>query len=176
MTYTQSLVETLSEKHLLKHPFYQAWNNGTLCIEDLQTYAKQYYHHVKAFPRYLSATHSHCPDIQQRQVLLENLIDEESGDENHPELWVRFAEGLGVSREELEATPAAPEIKNVIDTFFKQARDSFESGLGALFAYEHQIPEIAEFKSDALKKQFHFTDPRMLSFFDVHKKADVYHT
>ncbi|WP_255586014.1 hypothetical protein [Wolbachia endosymbiont of Mansonella ozzardi] len=35
-----------------------------------------------------------------RQVLLGNLI-EEQGDENHPELWQHFAEGLGVSRSNL---------------------------------------------------------------------------
>jgi pyrroloquinoline quinone (PQQ) biosynthesis protein C len=32
-------------------------------------------------------------------ALLENLIKEERGAENYPELWLRFAETLGIARE-----------------------------------------------------------------------------
>jgi len=74
---------------MLKHPFYQAWTAGTLSLERLQNYAVEYYPHVAAFPRYLSAIHSRCADIATRQAILENLIEEERGSENHPELWLR---------------------------------------------------------------------------------------
>lgn len=87
--------------HLLKHQFYQSWNEGNLSLEALQVYAKEYYHHVAAFPRCISGIHSLCPNLKMRQVLLGNLIEEEQGDENHPELWQRFAEGLGISRSDL---------------------------------------------------------------------------
>jgi pyrroloquinoline-quinone synthase len=89
----------VAKRSLLGHPFYQAWTAGELSRARLQDYAVQYYPHVAAFPRYLSAIHSRCADIETRQALLENLIEEERGAENHPELWLRFAEGLGVARE-----------------------------------------------------------------------------
>jgi pyrroloquinoline-quinone synthase len=57
----------------------------------LQIYAQEYYGHVSAFPRYISSIHSLCEKIEDRQVLLENLIDEEQGSENHPELWMQFS-------------------------------------------------------------------------------------
>src|SRR6266852_9764817 len=79
-----------AEMSLLKHPFYQQWTAGTLSAQRLGNYAIQYYRHVEAFPRYLSALHSRCEDLETRQVLLENLIDEERGAENHPELWLRL--------------------------------------------------------------------------------------
>ncbi len=63
----------LDSKHLLKHEFYQAWTAGELNIDYLKTYAGQYFHHVDAFPRYISATHANCNNIKARQVLLENL-------------------------------------------------------------------------------------------------------
>ena len=63
----------------IKTSFYQSWNEGTLTLDTLKIYAKEYYHHVAAFPRYISQIHSLCPDISDRQVLLENLIDEEKG-------------------------------------------------------------------------------------------------
>ena len=45
--------------------------------EIIKDYAEQYYQHVKAFPRYISATHSLCEDLDKRKILLENLQDEE---------------------------------------------------------------------------------------------------
>lgn len=177
MNFTNTLIKQLSEKHLLKHEWYQAWNCGEVPVETLQLYARNYYHHVKAFPRYISATHSNCESLEARQFLLENLMDEEKGPENHPELWLRFAEGLGASRESVENAEVLPEIKTLVDTFLSNSRSSYAEGLGALFAYEHQIPEIATFKIDALKKHYGVQeDSSTLTFFDVHRKADVYHT
>src|SRR6266481_4100220 len=98
----------ISERSILKHPFYQAWTAGSLSLKRLQNYAVEYYPHVAAFPRYLSAIHSRCADIATRQALLENLIEEERGAENHPELWLRFAEAIGVARERvLDASTSA---------------------------------------------------------------------
>src|SRR5271154_803078 len=105
---SNSLQATLSSLNLLKHPYYQAWNDGSLPKESLRSYAAQYFHHVRAFPRYLSAIHSQCDKAEGRKVLLENLIEEEGGPVNHPELWARFADGLGVTRDELEQAEAQP--------------------------------------------------------------------
>ncbi len=69
----------IAEKHLLKHPFYLAWTRGELSKEALADYAQQYYHHVAAFPTYLSAVHAKCDDQVMRKQLLSNLIDEEAG-------------------------------------------------------------------------------------------------
>ena len=74
----KNLNEKLDKYHLLKHPFYKAWNEGKLNREVIKDYAEQYYQHVKAFPRYISATHSLCDDISKRKILLENLQDEKT--------------------------------------------------------------------------------------------------
>ena len=76
--FSKELKEKLDEYHLLKHPFYKSWNEGKLTREIIKDYAEQYYQHVKAFPRYISATHSLCEDIEKRKILLENLQDEEN--------------------------------------------------------------------------------------------------
>lgn len=176
MNFTQDLMVRLSDKNLLKHEFYEGWSKGSIPMETLRLYARQYFHHVKAFPRYISATHSQCDNIQARQLLLENLVDEEKGSENHPELWMRFAEGLGETRENVSAEARMPETADLVDTFMSQCRQSYAAGLGTLFAYEHQIPEIATFKIEALKKHYQVEDASTLSFFEVHRKADIYHT
>jgi pyrroloquinoline-quinone synthase len=74
-----SLDRLTAKMSLLSHPFYQDWTAGRLPLQRLRNYAVQYYHHVAAFPRYLSGIHARCDDALTRQVLLENLIDEERG-------------------------------------------------------------------------------------------------
>src|ERR1700675_4880885 len=94
----------IAEKHLLKHPFYLAWTRGELSREALSDYARQYYHHVAAFPTYLSAVHANCEDQATRKQVLGNLNDEEAGSPNHPDLWLKFAEGLGLEPADVRGT------------------------------------------------------------------------
>ena len=59
--FSKELGDKLDQYHLLKHPFYKVyWNEGKLTRDIIKDYAEQYYQHVKAFPRYISATHSIC--------------------------------------------------------------------------------------------------------------------
>ena len=175
MNFLEKLHQELDQYHLLKHDFYQAWNRGELSIDTLKIYAKEYYGHVAAFPRYISAIHSLCENIEDRQVLLDNLIDEEQGEENHPELWMRFAEGMGASREECK-TQELNSTKKLVDEYFDITRSSFASGLGALYAYERQTPEVAKSKVEGLKKFYDISDENTLKFFNVHTVADEWHT
>src|SRR5439155_1704622 len=91
----------IAERSLLKHPFYTKWQVGELTVDSLKGYACQYYHHVLQFPTYVSGAHANCDDLPDRQELLENLVEEEQGPNNHPELWLRFGEAVGLSREEI---------------------------------------------------------------------------
>jgi pyrroloquinoline-quinone synthase len=167
----------IAKKHLLKHPFYLAWTRGELSKEALADYARQYYHHVAAFPTYLSAVHAKCDDQATRKQLLSNLIDEEAGSPNHPTLWLKFAEGLGVSDVNEPSAEKWPETKNLIDTFRSVcANGSTAEGLTALYAYESQIPAICESKIDGLKKHYGFTDPEHYRYFTVHIDADSEHS
>ncbi|MDA0938681.1 MAG: CADD family putative folate metabolism protein [Proteobacteria bacterium] len=169
--------EAIDEWHLLKHSFYQRWNNGTLSKEELSHYAHQYYHHVEAFPRYISATHSNCISIKNRQTLLENLIDEERGDKNHPDLWLSFCKGLGLSEDEVKNNKHLNiETHNLIDGMLSMSKSSYEEGLGSLYGYESQVPEIAKSKIDGLCKHYNFkAKDDALIFFQVHIEADQWH-
>jgi pyrroloquinoline-quinone synthase len=171
-----SIDRAVAAKHLLKHPFYLAWTRGELSREALADYAAQYYHHVAAFPTYLSAVHANCEDQPTRRQLLDNLTDEEAGSPNHPELWLQFAQGLGVKGESARKAEKEDETKNLIDTFRSVCRDhSTAEGLAALYAYESQIPQICESKIDGLKKHYGVTGPAHYQYFSVHIEADREH-
>jgi pyrroloquinoline-quinone synthase len=176
MTFYTNLNNSLEELHLLKHPFYKSWNEGNLTPTTLKLYAKEYYHHVAAFPRYISQIHSLCPDIKARQVLLENLIDEEQGENNHPELWLRFAEGVGVLRSEIKQTAELESTAALVKGYFELVKTDYATGLGALYAYERQTPEVSTSKMDGLTQHYAISDERTLQFFSLHKEADKWHT
>jgi pyrroloquinoline-quinone synthase len=173
--FSKELNKKLDEYHLLKHPFYKSWNEGKLTREIIKDYAEQYYQHVKAFPRYISATHSLCEDIEKRKILLENLNDEENRDADHPKLWKNFALAMGADAKGIEEVEADRFTKDLIENFFKNGRSTYAEGLASLYTYERQIPEIADTKIKGLKKYYGVNSEKGLEFFEVHKKADVYH-
>ncbi len=176
MSYVKELKKELAAYHLLKHPFYQMWMEGTLPKKCLQNYASHYYHHVSAFPRYISALHSLCENQNDRKVLLENLNDEEgSKGEPHPDLWMYFAEGLGLNKDQVKESIPCESIQKLMHTFFSHCRSSYAKGLSALYSYEYQVPEVAETKIQGLKKHYGITDKKTLLFFLVHKEADIEH-
>ena len=175
--FLEQLNSILDQNHLLKHPFYQMWNEGKLDLAMLQEYAQEYYLQVHNFPTYVSATHAACDDIKIRQMLLENLIEEERGAANHPELWLRFAEGLGLDRnavldrEHLEKTSESVRILKDL-----ARSESPAKGLAALYAYEAQIPEVSTTKIAGLKEFYGIDSEAALCFFKVHEKADKLHS
>ena len=166
----------IKENHLLNHSFYKAWNAGELSKDTIREYAAQYFQHVSLFPRYLSAIHSNCNEIKTRQLLLENLNEEEKGNDNHPELWMRFAEGMGNTRKNVKETIPIKETKELIKTFMKLSKsEKYHIGLASLYCYESMQPEISETKKDGLQKFYNVRDEDALKFFTVHMHADKWH-
>jgi pyrroloquinoline-quinone synthase len=177
---TSSLIDLrVAERAMLKHPFYQAWTEGRLPLDTLRAYARQYFHHVEAFPRAVSAVHSSCPDRDGRRMLAENLAEEEgieAGKQDHASLWLMFAAGLGESEDGVRTQQLNPETQGLIDTFRKLSRRSYASGLGALYAYESQFPGVASAKIEGLIDRYGIEDEDTLRFFRVHEYADVEHS
>ena len=169
----------VAERAMLKHPFYQAWTEGRLSLDTLRAYARQYFHHVEAFPQAVSAVHSACPDREGRRMLAENLAEEEgieAGKQDHATLWLMFACGLGETEEGVRAQNLHGETQALIDTFRRLSRQSYAAGLGALYAYESQFPGVASAKIEGLMDRYDIADEETLRFFRVHEGADVEHS
>jgi pyrroloquinoline-quinone synthase len=170
----EKLDARIASKHLLDHPFYQRWSAGTLTREELREYARQYWHYALAFPTFVSGIHANTDDLAVRQMLLENLIEEERGPENHPELWLRFCESLGLSRDEVTAGSPNGATSALIDCMRSLAREgALHEGLAALYAYESQVPAVAKAKIAGLAQFYDMDAP---AFFSVHEEADVHHS
>lgn len=179
MTVSTAIDTKVAERAMLKHPFYQAWTEGRLPLDTLRAYARQYFHHVEAFPRAVSAVHSACDNRDGRRMLAENLAEEEgleAGKQDHATLWLMFACGLGESEAAVREQSLNSETDALIATFRKLSRRSYASGLGALYAYESQFPGVAAAKIEGLIDRYGIEDEQTLRFFRVHESADVEHS
>jgi pyrroloquinoline-quinone synthase len=175
--FVEALDARLERYDLLTHPYYQAWSKGELTREDLREYAAEYWHHVAAFPAYLSALHSRLPDGKLRRMVAANLADEEGlahGDVAHSAMWMDFANGMGAAEGEVRSRQLGPETRALLEHFRAAMQESPASALAALYAYESRVPAIALTKAEGLEKHY-ATDERTRRYFTVHTTADVYH-
>jgi pyrroloquinoline-quinone synthase len=126
--------EAFAQYNLLDHPFYLAWNKGTLTREQLAEYAVQY----GQFIRLIS---------EGWQKIGEPGIAKE--EQEHYELWKQFGKSLQAEMN----TSSFPEINELVNAVQKN-NASYAGALGALYAFERQQPATAASKLDGLKKHY----------------------
>jgi pyrroloquinoline-quinone synthase len=177
----QALDARIARYDLLCHPFYKAWSAGELTREDLRQYALDYYQHVNLFPSYLAAFALRLNEGELRRAVLDNMRDEQGGEtapgqaeESHADMWLDFAEGMGASRTG-HGHVIVPKVHQLVDHFFRVAQEGTpEEALAAFYAYESQVPRVAQEKESGLRKWYGAED-RTTRYFTLHASADIYH-
>jgi pyrroloquinoline-quinone synthase len=176
MAHMNEIDSLIAKRHLLTHPFYKAWTDGTLPRQSLVDYARQYYAFESNLPRFLTALHARSEDPKTRAALLANAWDEEHGDANHPELWLRFAEAIGADRGQVTAAVPHEATRALVDTYREAAEHApVAAGVAAVYAYESQLPAVADAKIAGLKEHYGITSGDGLTFFELHRAIDVHH-
>lgn len=160
------------EKHsLLKHRFYQLWQEGKLTLDHLAGYSKEYYQLVKTVPEMVQYTLNNNPDPHSDNLIKTTLREENE----HIELWKRFASSLNVSAEDLNNYSPDSLTTKAIDSLLKLCTSSFIEGVAAMYAFEKELPKISETKSHGLRKFYGLHEVAAHEYFDTHKEVDVYH-
>jgi pyrroloquinoline-quinone synthase len=184
--FLEQLDARVAKYDLLCHPFYKAWAAGELTRDDLRAYAQDYYHHVEAFPSYLAAFAVRLDEGELRRAVLANMCDEKgaagvSGEASgegavaHSELWLDFAQGMGSTRK-LSGHAPVPEIRQLADHFQRVASEaSPEEALATFYAYESQVPRVAQEKERGLREMYGAND-KTCGYFSLHATADIYHS
>lgn len=178
----EQLEASIAKYDLLCHPFYRAWSAGELTRDDLREYARQYYHHVDAFPCYLAEFALRLDESDLRRAVLANMCDEKgapggSGKDSvpHSELWLDFAEGMGARRDMLWHLPVG-EVRELIRYFHCVASEGTpEEAVAAFYVYESQVPRIAKEKERGLREMYG-ADDKTCGYFALHATADVFHS
>ena len=168
------LDQLIQSRSILEHPFYVAWQEGTLTGEQLAAYARVYYPHVAAFPGYLTRALESADGPVQAE-LETNLDDELHHPKSHSELWLDFAAGLGLAQDDLTESTSHPAADNIVKVFEQLASQGTGQALAALYAYESQQPEVSRQKSDGLRDLYGVEDEHALAYFEVHAETDIEH-
>jgi len=174
------LEERIHKYDLLCHPFYKAWSAGKLTRDDLRAYAEDYYPHVEAFPGYLAQLGVRLEEGELRRAVLANMMDEEGGEDafgeperSHSELWLDFVECMGGSH--VSRRRPVGEVRKLIEWFQSVASEGTpEEALAAFYAYESQVPRVAQEKDRGLSELYR-ADEKTRGYFTLHTTADVYH-
>jgi pyrroloquinoline-quinone synthase len=148
MIHQQNLDQSIARWNLLESPFYRAWSAGTLPVEALRVYAREY----GAFIERVADGWSAHGDQATAQV-----------EREHVELWRGFAQALGTDIGEAQ-TPA---VKALVETTDRLFRDRAAS-LGALYAFEMQQPLTAASKLEGLRAHYHLPASAEV-YFEAHK-------
>ena len=172
----------LQELCMLNHDFYKIlWNEGKLSNDDLKYYAQQYYFIEENFINCLQlANNIYSFHNKFTKIINENIKDETGhGDANksHLKLWLKFCKFLNTNEKEINCLGTNQDIKLIINEVKTLITQSLPSAVGLFYSYEHQIPAIADSKINGLIKHYNAKEnSEELTFFNEHKKADVWHT
>jgi len=165
-----------------RHPLWLRIAEGRLARAALRPFAVQFFLQVREFPRAVSALHSSCPDTRERIELAESLYEEETGrisgcNVSHPELFVRFGEGVGVPRDVMASGVPLPATAALIDWFEQSTRKHpfIEGAAATNLAAEGQVPGAFGPFARALERHYGCTRPQV-AFWDVHEHADREHS
>lgn len=148
MSVTESLDLAVSKRNLLEHPFYRAWSAGTLPVEALRTYAREYGAFIGLLPTAWGA-------LQDAETAAE--------EREHADLWDRFAVALDTHVAGRASLPQVQALTATADRLFSEP----VSAAGALYAFEVQQPATAQSKLAGLKTHYRFPSEAE-PYFEIH--------
>ena len=114
--------------------------------------------------------------------LADNLYEEETGRISgcnlpHPELFIRFGEGIGLHRDDLVHGRPLPATRALIDWFelSTKQRSFIEAAAAINLAAEGQVPGAFGPMARRLQEHYDLSEDAV-AFWDVHEMADADHS
>ncbi len=176
------LQETMRKSHPRPHPVRRLLLTGRLTKEQLHRWIKNQFHEFRNIHRFFGVRYQKCPVPELRRELLENMVEEEGEDlfggryPSHAELWVRFAEGAGIQREEIVSYEPLPGIRAALEMYVQLVQQChWAVAIGTGLVFEGGGPKRMGEERDALEKFYPWIPSGALDFFRAHEYHDVGH-
>ncbi len=136
----------------IHHPFHVAMNSGKCTREQIQGWVANRFYYQTTIPVKDAAILANCNDREVRREWVQRILDhdgtadgDKAGQEGGIEAWLRLAEAVGLSREEVDSQQhVLPGVRFACDAYLNFARratwqEAACSSLTELFAPEiHQ--------------------------------------
>ncbi len=159
---SEAFVEALraqSENYHHKHPFHLQMNAGRLNHAQIQSWVANRYYYQAMIPIKDAAILSNCPYPAIRRVWVKRIIDHDGTAEGQGgiEDWLRFAEAVGLSREEvLDERHVVPGVRFAVDAYVTLA---VAASLTELFA-----PDLMQERIAAFERHYTWVAPAGLTY------------
>lgn len=164
------------------HPFFTALAAGRVPRPVVHRWAQQFYPWLASVPIAMAERFANCPmdpeNDPYRRLILDQLV-EEAGDPKgkepgHPELWLRFCEGLGLDRPSVLGAEQLPGTMVAIDDFLftNRAHTFFVSAAGSS---EPPNVELCARLLPAFRTHYRVPEEK-LEYYRLHVTADVEHS
>jgi pyrroloquinoline-quinone synthase len=164
------------------HPFFADLEKGKVPKPVVHAWVKQFYPWLASVPVAMAERFANCSwepsNDRYRRMILDQLV-EEAGDPKgkepgHPELWLRFCEGLGLSRRDVQGAALLPSTMVAIDDFLYTNRVNpfYVSAAGSS---EPPNVDLCARLLPAFRKEYH-VDEGHLEYYRLHVTADVEHS
>jgi pyrroloquinoline-quinone synthase len=176
MTETDSFVAALrgqSQRYHDQHPFHRKMNEGKLSPRQIQGWVANRFYYQENLPRKDAAIIANCPDRDVRRRWLQRILDHDGADhdgtgggEGGIEAWVRLADAVGLTREEVwDERHVVPGVRFAVDAYVTFARtrpwvEAVASSLTELFA-----PDLMAERLAAFERYYPWIDPAELAYF-----------
>ena len=168
-----------SDRHLVQHPLVQGVAAGTIPRHQLQGWVTQDYFYRRHVSRLAMLRYLRCTDPAIAAHLYEVVEEESSGTSTgtagHLQLFVDFAAGLGVSREQLEQARVLPgAAAHVYWAELILWTKPWFVAMAAQMAGEGISPAVyAQLRQGC--KQHYGLDDDALAYCSTHEEADTEH-
>jgi pyrroloquinoline-quinone synthase len=171
-----SVDTAIQGKSLLKHRFYQMWSAGSLSMEDLRGYSKEYFQLVKAVPTLVENVLGQVtPELGRNYLPTATMKHNLEEEKEHVVPWISFAESIGVTQNELHGYECSAKTQDAIAEMKELTSESLAAGVSTLYTYEKQLPEISTKKIEGLMKFYGMQNHKALNYFRIHEKVDIEH-
>jgi pyrroloquinoline-quinone synthase len=167
---------------LRSHPTIEKIERGELTQQQLRHWATQLFIGNKGHnANILGLIYARCDDFPARRAIVENLIEEELGrvsgvGRSHPELYLEFAQALGISRDQMLGARMSPDAAAMVHWMYwlADSKPWYVTLAGISLGSELFNPDAYVRVIDGLSRHYHLSDDALL-FFSVHVKVDKDH-
>jgi pyrroloquinoline-quinone synthase len=151
-----------------RHPFHVMMNAGTLDRRQIQGWVANRFYYQKIIPIKDAAILSNCPHAEVRRRWIQRILDHDGENDasGGTEAWLRLAEAVGLSRQEvLDERLVVPGVRFAADAYVTFARtrpwiEAVASSLTELFA-----PDLMSERIGAFERYYTWVEPAGLAYF-----------
>jgi pyrroloquinoline quinone (PQQ) biosynthesis protein C len=185
VAFCHQLVEeaTADRRAMTRHPFIEMVKDGSATIEQLRIFATGMYRLVGDAQRWTAAGYSQCEDQAERVLMLDSLVEEETGSESgtvsHSNLVGEFLVALGQSEaetfERIHHLGRRWQAYTDYMEFLGRCRPFWMYRGVSSLAGEAQFPALCRLFMEAMPKHYGIGEEG-LRFWSVHIPIDEAHT